>query len=90
MNSLAGAVVAVIDDEPAVVDGMSACFAQWQATVVGAASADEIVEALGDAGRYPDLIIADYRLADGERGTEVVERLRDEFGVERPRDAGQR
>jgi signal transduction histidine kinase/CheY-like chemotaxis protein len=84
MNSLAGAVVAVIDDEPAVVDGMSACFAQWQATVVGAASADEIVEALGDAGRYPDLIIADYRLADGVRGTEVVERLRDEFGVDVP------
>jgi DNA-binding NtrC family response regulator len=49
--------------------------------VVGAASVDEILASLGDAGRYPDLIIADYRLAAGELGTHVIERLRDEFGV---------
>ncbi len=70
---LSGAVIAVIDDEPAVVDGMRACLAQWGAMVVGAASADDIMGALGDAGRYPDLIIADYRLAGGELGTAVIE-----------------
>ena len=35
-------------------------------------------------GRYPDLIIADYRLGEGELGTGVIERLRDEFGMSIP------
>ncbi len=83
-SSLSGALIAVIDDEPSVVDGMRACLTQWGAMVVGAASADEIIAALGDAGRYPDLIIADYRLAAGALGTQVIERLRDEFGVTVP------
>ena len=77
-------LIAVIDDEPAVVDGMRACLAQWGAMVVGAASADDIMGALGDAGRYPDLIIADYRLAGGELGTAVIDRLRDELGLPIP------
>jgi two-component system, sensor histidine kinase len=63
---------------------MRGCLTQWGAMVVGAASADEIIAALGDAGRYPDLIIADYRLAAGALGTQVIERLRDEFGVTVP------
>jgi len=83
-SSLPGALIAVIDDEPSVVYGMRACLTQWGATVVGGASTDEILAALGDAGRYPDLIIADYRLAAGELGTTVIERLRDEFGVSIP------
>ncbi len=84
VGTLSGALIAVIDDEPSVVEGMRACFTQWGAMVVGAGSADGIFVALGDAGRYPDLIIADYRLAAGELGTGVIERLRDEFGVTVP------
>jgi two-component system, sensor histidine kinase len=82
--ALSGALIAVIDDEPAVVDGMRACLAQWGAVVVGAACAEDILGALGDAGRYPDLIIADYRLAGAELGTTVIERLRDELGLPIP------
>jgi two-component system, sensor histidine kinase len=83
-NAFSGALIAVIDDEPSVVNGMRACLAQWGAIVVGAASADEIIGAIGDVGRYPDLIIADYRLAAGELGTHVIERLRDELGMTIP------
>jgi two-component system, sensor histidine kinase len=83
-GSLSGALIAVIDDEPSVVDGMRACFAQWGAIVIGAGSADEILDAIGDVGSYPDLIIADYRLAAGELGTHVIERLRDELGTAIP------
>ncbi len=60
---------------------MRACFPQWGAEVVAGVSGDAIVAALGECGRYPDLIIADYRLADDELGTAVIERLRDEFGI---------
>jgi len=80
-SSLHGALVAIVDDEPAVLEGMLACFAQWGADAVGARSGDAILAALGDLARYPDLIIADYRLADGELGTGVIERLREEFGL---------
>ena len=83
-NSFSGTLIAVIDDEPSVVDGMRACLVQWGAIVVGAASADEIIAAIGNVGRYPDLIIADYRLAAGELGTDVIERLRDELGMPVP------
>ena len=79
-SPLAGARIAVIDDEAAVVDGMRAWFAQWGASVVGAASGDAVLAALGEAGAYPDLIVADYRLAEGELGTDVIARLRDELG----------
>ena len=84
LSPLYGALIAVIDDEPAVLDGMCACFAQWGTTVAAAASFDEIANALGDAGRYPDLIIADYRLDLGELGTAVIARLREEFGITIP------
>jgi CheY-like chemotaxis protein len=83
-SRLCGALIAVIDDEPSVLDGMRACLAQWGATVVPAACFEEIVDALGDVGRYPDLIVADYRLVSGELGTTVIERLRDEIGTDVP------
>jgi signal transduction histidine kinase len=81
---LAGTRIAVIDDEAAVVDGMRAWFAQWGANVVGAASGDAMLAALGEDHEYPDLIVADYRLADGELGTDAIARLRDELGLQIP------
>ncbi len=83
-SQLCGALIAVIDDEPSVLDGMRACLAQWGATVVPAACFEEVVAALGHVGRYPDLIVADYRLVSGELGTTVIERLRDELGTDVP------
>jgi two-component system, sensor histidine kinase len=79
-GTLAGARIAVIDDEAIVVEGMQALFAAWESAVVGAASGDAILAALGESGEYPDLVIADYRLAADELGTDVVARLRHELG----------
>jgi two-component system, sensor histidine kinase len=83
-SALCGALVAVVDDESVVVDGMRACFAQWGASVVGATSGNAIIKALGATARCPDLIVADYRLADGELGTQVIARLRNELGAPIP------
>jgi CheY-like chemotaxis protein len=79
-TTLAGARIAVIDDEAIVVDGMRALFAAWGAEVVGAESAHALLVALGESGTYPDLLIADYRLARGELGTDAVASLRSELG----------
>jgi signal transduction histidine kinase len=84
VRALAGAQIAVIDDEAAVVDGMRALFSAWGAEVVAATSGDDLIAALGETGRYPDLIVADYRLSRGELGSEVVARLRDELGLPIP------
>jgi two-component system CheB/CheR fusion protein len=42
------------------------------------------VQAVHSKERMPDLIIADYRLAGGAVGTDVVERLRRELDPEIP------
>jgi len=70
----------VIDDDPASVDAMGALFATWDADVAGAADAPQLLAALGRAERYPDLVVADLRLADGGSGVEAVRTLRDELG----------
>jgi DNA-binding NtrC family response regulator len=81
---LAGVQVAVIDDEAIVVDGMRALYSAWGAEVVAGTTGDALLEAMGETGRCPDLIVADYRLAHGELGTDVVSRLRRELGMPIP------
>jgi DNA-binding NtrC family response regulator len=79
-----GALIAVIDDEQTVVEAMRAWLAASGATVVGASSGHQMLTALGECGRYPDLIIADYRLDGGALGTDAVALLRHELGMHIP------
>ena len=83
-QSLAGALIAVIDDEPAIIDAMRLWFAQWGASVCGGGSGQDVLAALGKLGRTPDLIVADYRLAGAELGTDAVALLRAEFAQPLP------
>jgi signal transduction histidine kinase/CheY-like chemotaxis protein len=82
--ALEGALVAVVDDDPCAVDAMSALFETWGARVAGGGNLAEVLEALGRAERYPDLVVADLRLAQGDSGVAVVDRLRDELGLVLP------
>ena len=77
-------VVAVIDDDPATVDAMRTLFETWGATVVGADTPDTLLAELGMIERYPDLIVADLRLANRRSGIDAVRRLRDELGYATP------
>ena len=81
---LAGVCVAVIDDEQMVIDGMRALYTAWGAEVVWATTGVALLAAVGETGRCPDLVVADYRLARGELGTEVVARLRRQLGAPVP------
>ncbi|MFO1317134.1 MAG: ATP-binding protein [Burkholderiales bacterium] len=78
--AIAGALVGVIDDDPVSVDAMGALFATWGAEVAGAADAAGLLAAIGRTARYPDLVVADLRLADGGSGIDAVRTLRDELG----------
>src|SRR5512132_8736 len=79
-----GRVVAVVDDDPATVDAMRTLFETWGARVVGGETPDALLAGLGAVERYPDLIVADLRLADERSGIDAVRRLRDELGCAIP------
>lgn len=80
VRTLAGACIAVVDDDPAAVEGMRALFSTWGAEVAGGAHAEAVLAALGEAERYPDLIVADLRLRDDASGLAAIARMRDELG----------
>jgi len=81
---LSGRIAVVIDDEAAIVEGMKVLLSGWGMDVIGSLSGDEVMDALVARERLPDVIIADYRLAGGAVGTDVIDRLRRELDPEIP------
>ena len=81
---LTGRFVVVVDDEPAIVEGMSMLLRSWGAKVLAARSGDDLVDEIGRAGALPDLIMADYQLANGVTGLDVIRNLRKALDPEIP------
>lgn len=79
-----GSVVAVIENERGVLDGMQALLQGWGCTVVSAEHGGEAVTALRRLGVRPDLVIADYHLDHGEIGSNAIELIRTTFGEQFP------
>jgi len=84
VRAFTGRLVAVIDDDCATVDAMRTLFQTWGAVVVGGATPDELLASVGELERYPDLIVADLRLANNRSGIDAVMQLRDEMGFAIP------
>lgn len=70
-----GSFVLCIDNEARVREAMATLLTGWGCEVVIAASQAEALERVAEAGRLPDLVLADLHL-DGEEGLEVVAALR--------------
>jgi len=83
-GDLTGKLIVVIDDDPSIVDGMNWLLADWGADVIASATGTDVIERIYAAGRLPDMIIADYRLAGGSVGAHVVDDLRRELDPEIP------
>ncbi|HEX6829415.1 MAG TPA: hybrid sensor histidine kinase/response regulator [Burkholderiales bacterium] len=81
---LTGRLVVVIDDEEAILEGMHALLSTWGAEVIGSTTGTDVPEVLYGLERLPDLIIADYRLANDATGLDVIRRLRAELDPEIP------
>jgi signal transduction histidine kinase len=79
-----GKLVVVIDDDALVLDGMRGLLRSWGCRVVTAASVSAALAGLTEAKGQPDLIISDYRLADGKTGIEAIERMRTALRLEVP------
>jgi CheY-like chemotaxis protein len=80
---LDGKVVVVIDDEPAVRDGMGILLRQWGCEPITSASLEEAQSELGRRGLTPDGVIADYRLRESV-GTTAIRELRLRYGEDLP------
>ena len=79
-STTTGGLIAVIDDEAAIRDGMAALLTGWGHSVVVADCGAEIVQRLEKGGVAPDLVICDHRLRGDETGVDVIRRLRELFG----------
>jgi CheY-like chemotaxis protein len=76
-DALAGLRVLCVDNDPEILDGMRALLGRWGATALTAATVDEALARLGDAGDTPpDVLLVDYHLHDRLDGLGVIAELR--------------
>jgi PAS domain S-box-containing protein len=74
-SSLAGGTVLCVDNEPEILDGMQALLQRWGLRVLRAGTCEEAQRAFNQ--HAPDVVLADYRLGDGDGdGLELLQSLR--------------
>src|SRR5690606_10612436 len=82
-HQLEGLTVLAIDNEPQILDGMTALLTGWQCRVIAARCAREAAAQLLETGETPDVMLVDYHLDDGN-GIDAIVQLRWRFGVAIP------
>ncbi len=75
-----GRLVLTIDDDPEVLSGMEELIGSWGHDVVAVTDGKSAIQAFEGKTRLPDLIIADWRLADGESGDRVINQFKSRYG----------
>ena len=79
-----GSYVVVVDDEPRVLQGLVELLRNWGCLVEGGRSGVEVMCAVNQNERLPDLLIADLRLANGETGLDVARLLHRSMSAQTP------
>jgi signal transduction histidine kinase/CheY-like chemotaxis protein len=77
---MTGVKVAVIDNEPAVLEAMQALLDSWACDVRLAMSLADIDNLIAEASFRPNIVIADFHLNGGTCGLDAVETLRTAMG----------
>ncbi|WP_207483287.1 ATP-binding response regulator [Arenibaculum pallidiluteum] len=80
-GNLAGARVLLVEDDPAVLAAMRLMLHEWGMQVHAASSLAEVRPLLDALDVPPDIVIADYSLGRGKRGTEAVAMVRERWPV---------
>jgi signal transduction histidine kinase/CheY-like chemotaxis protein len=83
-DPLNGKFVLVIDDDERVLESMRGLLHGWGCRVITADSSVAALSALTDHGKGPDLIVSDYRLANGSTGITAIEQVRCTVGAPIP------
>jgi signal transduction histidine kinase len=84
LDALLDKVIAVVDDERDVRNGLVELLSAWRCRPVAAPSARELLEQLERSGLRPDAVIADYRLRERESGSGAIAALRARYGERLP------
>ena len=77
-------LVLLVEDEPAVREGLTILLTDWGCRVIAAGSGAEAMELLSWADAEPNLLIVDKRLAGGEDGLDTIQAVRSEVVAEIP------
>ena len=75
-NDTDGAVIAVIDDDAGVRDGLGLLLSNWGHATVVAPTVAETLDRFREIDLWPDLVIADYQLADAMTGLDAIDVIR--------------
>ena len=81
--TLAGRLIVLVEDEPAVRAGLEVLLKGWGAEILAfeSVAASRVWAEASDPERVkPDLLIVDYRLEDGLNGVDAIKVLRARFG----------
>ena len=85
--TLAGRLIVIVEDEPAVRAGLEVLLKGWGAEIAAFESVAESArwaQASDPTVVKPDLLIVDYRLEEGRTGVDAIRALRDRFGAAVP------
>jgi CheY-like chemotaxis protein len=85
--TLAGRLVVIVEDEPAVREGLAVLLTGWGAslaTLDSVAAAERWARNSDSAAAIPALAIVDYRLEQGRTGIDAIAALRMRFGAALP------
>jgi PAS domain S-box-containing protein len=74
--------IALVDDSKSILDALGETLRSQRHQVIAASCGSELLGLLG--GEAPDVVISDYRLLDGETGTDVIQATRQKFGDRLP------
>ena len=67
--------VLVVEDDPMVLEALSALLGQWGCAVIAADSVDAALERLGPGPQGPDLVISDLRLKGAANGIVAIRQI---------------
>jgi Na+/proline symporter/signal transduction histidine kinase len=74
-----GALVACIENDPAILDGMKTLLTAWNAEVIAVTDSEAAIEAIEAAGRPVTGLLVDYHLDRGN-GLAAIREIRRRFG----------
>ncbi|MFT6909370.1 MAG: signal transduction histidine kinase [Oleiphilaceae bacterium] len=77
-------LIALVDDEESIREGLSQLLSLWGYEVIVAASGTKLIEQLEQMGRQPNVLITDYRLANNLTGMDVIAALNAMFQEDIP------
>lgn len=83
-SRLNGAYIWVIDNDPAICQGMERLMDGWGCDVLSFGSMTDLEEQVDLGSDEPELLIVDYHLDDGETGLDLADSLKNKYNIQSP------